>query len=239
MRFFLKWSCLVSSCLLLLALRPSACSPKKHPRPSSSTRADICGLTSYSDTGTVLKEYGPTSHDEIALPRTSPAHRATSCSTTASPATGSNLGRSGCVSCLVEGHRASHRIPQSQQHRRHYAHEYPTAGRSPKFPRYCTPRESGRRDSELRAATPGRNGGVAGNKCYRLEGTTSDVYAQTGKKVDVRNVTVWIDSTNYLIRKILEEAPAAPGTLNRTTTTFKPHANPKINNDSFQFAPPK
>jgi hypothetical protein len=57
--------------------------------------------------------------------------------------------------------------------------------------------------------------------------------------VNVRNLTVWIDSTSYLIRKILEDAPAVPGMLNRTTTTFNPQANPKLNDDSFQFAPPK
>ena len=80
---------------------------------------------------------------------------------------------------------------------------------------------------------------MAGNKCCRLEGTTSDAYAQTGKKVDTRNVTVWIDSTSYLVRKILEDRPAVPGTLNRITTTFHPQANPKLNDASFQFAPPK
>jgi len=57
--------------------------------------------------------------------------------------------------------------------------------------------------------------------------------------VNVRNLTVWIDSTSYLIRKIFEEAPAAPGMLDRTTTTFDPQANPKLNDDTFKFVPPK
>ena len=140
----------------------------------------------------------------------------------------------------MEGHRASQRIPQSQEHRRYHAQRvsdqrgdhqnppllYSKAGLAGAIPNFEPERLAGMED-------------VAGNKCYRLEGTTSDAYAQTGKKVDARNVTVWIDSTSYLVRKILEDRPAVPGTLNRITTTFNPQANPKLNDDSFQFAPPK
>jgi outer membrane lipoprotein-sorting protein len=50
---------------------------------------------------------------------------------------------------------------------------------------------------------------------------------------------VWIDTKTYLVRRVLEESPAAPGMLDRTTTTFDPKANPAIADASFKFSPPK
>jgi outer membrane lipoprotein-sorting protein len=80
---------------------------------------------------------------------------------------------------------------------------------------------------------------VDGSKCYRLEGTASDSYGQTGNKVNQRHITVWIDASSFLVRKVVEEAATAPGSVNRTTSTFRPQANPQISDDHFQFAPPR
>jgi len=80
---------------------------------------------------------------------------------------------------------------------------------------------------------------IAGQPCYRLGGKTNDLYGESGKQVNIRNLTVWIDTKTYLVRRVLEESPAAPGMLDRTTTTFDPKANPAIADDSFKFSPPK
>ena len=80
---------------------------------------------------------------------------------------------------------------------------------------------------------------VDGNKCFKLEGSASDSYGATGAKVNTRTVTLWVDSTTYLVRKISEQSPAPPGILNRITTTFDPQANPRLEDSVFRFAPPR
>jgi outer membrane lipoprotein-sorting protein len=238
MRFFV-----VSSCLLLLALRPPALRAEETPAAIlEHTRSVYAALTSYSDTGTVLKEYSPTSHDENSFATyftRAPRHfmfdyRKPS---------GDRIVIWGDPDAFHVWWKTTAQVTEYPNPKNTGAitlNEYPTAGAITKIPPllYSKANLAG----AIPNFEPGRLAGmedVAGNKCYRLEGTTSDQYAQTGKKVDVRNLTVWIDSTSYLIRKILEDAPAAPGMLNRTTTTFNPQANPKLNDDSFQFVPPR
>jgi hypothetical protein len=79
---------------------------------------------------------------------------------------------------------------------------------------------------------------IDGRRCARISGTAKDVYGATGKAVNVRKVTVWIDAQSLLIRRILEERQALPGTRNRTTITFRPVANPTIDEARFRFSPP-
>ena len=89
---------------------------------------------------------------------------------------------------------------------------------------------------------PARDAGLEDcgeKKCHRLEGETSDRYAGTGKIVNVRKLTVWIESDTYLVRKTMEEAPAPAGLLSRTITTFDPQANPHLPDETFKFSPPK
>lgn len=80
---------------------------------------------------------------------------------------------------------------------------------------------------------------VNGHRCHRILGTTRDVYQATGKEVNVRKFTVWIDAESLLIRKVVEEAKALPGERNRTITTFEPQANPTIDEAKFRFTPPE
>jgi outer membrane lipoprotein-sorting protein len=80
---------------------------------------------------------------------------------------------------------------------------------------------------------------IGGRACYRLLGHTSDLYGQTGKEVNLRRLTLWIDTGSSLIRQIREEARARPGEISRTTTTFDPIANPRLNASRFQFTPPQ
>jgi len=78
---------------------------------------------------------------------------------------------------------------------------------------------------------------VDGRRCYRLVGTTKDVYTGTGREVNVRQMTVWVDAETLLIRKVFEDAPkgTAVAAVMRITTRYEPQANPALDDNSFQF----
>ncbi len=77
---------------------------------------------------------------------------------------------------------------------------------------------------------------IGGHRCYRLSGKASDVYAASGREVNVRRFTVWIDAESFLIRKSREEPKVTlPGQRSRVTTTFEPQANPALDDRRFQF----
>ena len=80
---------------------------------------------------------------------------------------------------------------------------------------------------------------VGGRRCYRLTGRASDVYAATGREVNIHRITVWIDTEALLIRKVLEESKPLPGQRSRTTTTFEPKANASLDDSRFKFVPPE
>ena len=80
---------------------------------------------------------------------------------------------------------------------------------------------------------------VGENGCHRITGGASDVYGATGREVNKRKVTVWIDRESFLIRKVVEEFEAPPGQRKRIITTFEPQMNPLLDNVNFQFTPPK
>jgi outer membrane lipoprotein-sorting protein len=81
---------------------------------------------------------------------------------------------------------------------------------------------------------------IGGHRCYRLAGATRDVYGITGREVNIRKMTVWIDAESFLIRRVREEPKGAlPGQINRTTTTFEPQANPALDDKRFKFVPPE
>jgi outer membrane lipoprotein-sorting protein len=76
---------------------------------------------------------------------------------------------------------------------------------------------------------------IAGRRCHKITGQASDVYTATGREVNVRAVTVWIDAESYLVRKVLEEWKPLPGQRNRLITTFDPQANPALDEARFRF----
>jgi uncharacterized protein DUF2092 len=80
---------------------------------------------------------------------------------------------------------------------------------------------------------------VGGHRCHRILGTTRDVYAATGREVNVRKLTVWIDADSLLIRKVREEWKPLPGQRSRNTYVFEPQANPTIDDSRFRFTPPR
>lgn len=79
---------------------------------------------------------------------------------------------------------------------------------------------------------------IGGQPCYRLVGRTNDVYGATGKEVNFRKLTIWIDKTTMLVRQIREERKSRPGEVDRTTTTYEPQANPSLPDSRFTFKSP-
>jgi hypothetical protein len=80
---------------------------------------------------------------------------------------------------------------------------------------------------------------VNGHPCYKIFGLSAPAYAN-GVVTSTSPVTLWIDAETLLIRKIFSDTPreSATGSIDRTTTTFEPRANPEIKASQFQFAVP-
>jgi outer membrane lipoprotein-sorting protein len=78
-----------------------------------------------------------------------------------------------------------------------------------------------------------------GRRCYRIVGRMSDMYAATGREVNIRKATIWIDTDSSLVRQVKEEWKPLPGHRSRVTTTFQPQANPTINESKFRFVAPE
>ncbi|MFN8573031.1 MAG: DUF2092 domain-containing protein [Gemmatimonadaceae bacterium] len=80
---------------------------------------------------------------------------------------------------------------------------------------------------------------VDGQPCRRLVGVAADQYARTGRVLNVRQLSIWIDEHSLLIRKFVEEAPADAGSPRRLTILLHPEANPTLTDDKFQFKVPR
>lgn len=81
------------------------------------------------------------------------------------------------------------------------------------------------------------NEAISGHSCYRVTGKASDRYAASGKEVNIRKMTLWIDTESFLLRQVREEWPPVGGTSTRMTTTYDPQANPTIEPAKFKFVP--
>ncbi len=81
---------------------------------------------------------------------------------------------------------------------------------------------------------------IGSHDCYKLAGVTRDVYAATGREVNIHKLTAWIDKQSLLIVKVLEGAAKGtpPAQAMQTTTTFEPIANPQLEDASFKFDAP-
>jgi outer membrane lipoprotein-sorting protein len=81
---------------------------------------------------------------------------------------------------------------------------------------------------------------VAGRPSHTLVGVARSVYQQTGRAVNVRRTTVWIDTETFLVRKVFEDSPegTAGSIVSRVITTFDPQANPTLDDGRFRFAVP-
>jgi outer membrane lipoprotein-sorting protein len=205
-------------------------------------RSVYAALSSYSDTGTVTKEYGASSKDKFSF---------------ATHFNRSPRGfmfdftRPGGDHIVIWGDPDAFHVwwkatgqtseyPNPSNTNALVLNDYPTSSVISKIPPLIYSKAD--LPGTIAHFQPTRLAGmeeVAGSKCYRLEGGASDSYGTTGRKVNFRNVTLWIDAGTYMVRKIIEDAPAAPGQVNRSTTEFDPQANPKLSADVFKFSPPK
>src|ERR1041385_7251684 len=80
---------------------------------------------------------------------------------------------------------------------------------------------------------------IGGKRCFRIVGRASDSYAATGKEVNVRKATVWIESDSYLLRQVKEEWKPLPGQRSRLIITFQPQTNPTLEDSKFRFVVPQ
>ncbi len=228
--------------LLLAICSPNARAQETPTAILEHSRSVYAALSSYSDTGTVVKDYTATSHDTYSFTTRftrSPRHFLFDFK----KPTGDRIVVWGDPNAFHSWWKTTAQVTEYPNPNNTGAitlNAFPTSGSTTKIPPLLYSKAG--LPGAIAQFEPSRLAGkedVGGNKCYRLEGTASDTYGDTGKKVNVRSVTVWIDTTSYLIRKTVEELPPTPGTLNRTTTTFEPQANPKLSDDVFQFEPPK
>jgi outer membrane lipoprotein-sorting protein len=237
MRPFLPLVC------MLVFVKPLAAHAAETPETIlEHVRSVYAALTSYSDKGTVTKEYTATSRDTFSFTTNlnrSPRHFLF------------DYSRPGGDRLVVWGDpEAFHTWWKATGQTNHYPNpsntnaltlnDYPTSGAISKIVPLLYSKAG--LPGTIAQFVPSRLVGieqVGGSKCFKLEGTASDSYGATGNKVNIRTVTLWIDSTSYLVRKVSEERSATTGTLNRTTTTFEPQANPRIDDGAFKFTPPR
>lgn len=232
-------------CTCVLFLTFSAMTVHAEESPAAileHVRTVYAALDSYSDTGTVIYEYTATAHDEHQFSTAfirNPRHFLMD----VRKASGDRIVITGDPDAFHSWWKATGQVTEFPNPRNTGAltlNAFPTNSVSTKIPTLLYSKAN--LPGALQNFVPERNAGLEScgdQKCYRLEGNTSDFYGATGKQANVRKLTVWIESGTYLVRKITEEAPSVPGSLNRTTTIFVPQANPKLADDAFQFTPPK
>ncbi len=229
--------------LVLAVSLPTFAQAEENPAQILQKSRDVyLALKSYSDTGVVLNEYGGSSQDR---------HTFTTYFNRAPRGFILDFKKEGGGRYVIWGDPgAFHTWWQTTGQRFDYPNpgnlgafsgtSQQTAGASMKIPTLLYGK-SALAAKMLDLADPVFDGTEDADKrrCYRVTGRASDVYAATGKEVNVHKVTVWIDAESFLVRKMLEEWKALPGQRSRYTTTFQPQANPLLDAARFKFAPPE
>jgi outer membrane lipoprotein-sorting protein len=229
--------------LLLLTLfgaAPSTASEDVFER----SRAMYTSLSSYADTGTIIKEYG--SAKDPARDR----HMFTTCFRRVPRAFYFDFKKDGGDRYVIWGDPdAFHTWWKTTGVQSDYPNPnnvgafttsgVTTSGATTKVPSLLY--KKGALPSDFAFFTDGVLDGreeIGEHQCDRLVGTAKDVYGNTGHEVNVRKMIVWIDRESLLIRKVVEEWPPLPGQVSRTTTVFEPQANPALDESKFRFTPP-
>ena len=80
---------------------------------------------------------------------------------------------------------------------------------------------------------------IEGRRCYKITGDFAPAYAN-GTVTSTSPVIVWIDCDTLLIRRVFVDTPkeSGPNIIDRSTTTFDPHADPDLKPELFRFAVP-
>ena len=238
MRLAVLWASVISA----FAVSAGAAAEESAQAVLDHARSVYADMSSYSDTGTVVKEYSATSHEE---------HRFSTLFTRAPrhflfdfyKQSGDRMVIWGDPDAFHVWWKTTGQVTEYPNPKNTGAislSDYPTDGAITKIPTllYSKASLSGAL-ARFAPASVESTEPIGGQPCYRLGGKTNDLYGESGKQVNIRNLTVWIDTKTYLVKRVLEESPAAPGMLDRTTTTFDPKANPAIADASFKFSPPK
>jgi outer membrane lipoprotein-sorting protein len=204
-------------------------------------RAVYGDLSSYSDSATVLKEYGVDSKDQQAFStffNRTPRHFLLDYR----KQNGDRLVIWGDPEAFHSWWKTTGQVsdyPNPNNVAALTLNDFPTDGSITKIPTLLYPKASlAGALTHFDAASLNGTEDIGGQKCYRLAGQTYDVYGQSGKQVNFRKLTVWIDMQTFLVRQIREEGTPAAGSIDRTTTTYQPKANPAIAEGSFKFTPP-
>jgi hypothetical protein len=81
---------------------------------------------------------------------------------------------------------------------------------------------------------------VNGHRCHKIVGKAAQFYP-SGKMTNVREVTVWLDAQNLLVRKVFEDTPKGypAGSYLQLTIQLDPQANPPLEPANFHFTVPK
>ena len=77
---------------------------------------------------------------------------------------------------------------------------------------------------------------LAGRRCHKVTGEAAEYYP-SGRRTNVRHVTIWIDAGSKLVRRVREDKVTGGGS-HRITVTLDPLANPSIDDAKFAFAAP-
>lgn len=80
---------------------------------------------------------------------------------------------------------------------------------------------------------------LGNRKCLKFKGVQRQAY-RTGHAGAGRAMTVWIDAKTFLVRKIFEDTPQdyLRGNVHRITVTFDPVADPPLEDAQFRFEAP-
>jgi outer membrane lipoprotein-sorting protein len=243
--FVRKWSTLATVLAVALACAAAAAAPVTAPTPEDiwqRSRAVYEGLTSYADTGVVLVEAPSISESHAFTTRFQAPRRLYF-----------DFVKNEDVDRYViwSDAEAFHTWWQTTGVEDEYPRgsgigafaqaDYLTTGSALKLPPLIFP-QSGLQGplTNFKDFVLDGTEKIGGSTCYRLAGRTSDIYTATGREVNIRKMTVWIDSETLLIRKIFEDTPKGVpvSQFMHTTTTFEPQLNPALKDDAFDFEAP-
>lgn len=231
---------LVDACFVGMLLVPLSGHAQSADSILQKSRDTYAQLKSYADTGTVINEYGASSEDKHAFATAfnrSPRHLLL------------DFHKQGGDRYVVWADpEAFHTWWKTTGQQTDYPNpnnapainlsDYNSQGIALKVPTLLYGRAFGAAMLKLADATVDGTEDIAGHHCNRIVGRMSDVYTATGKEVNIRKATVWIDMESFLVRKMVEEAKAPPGQRNRKVTMYEPQANPTLDEAKLKFTPP-
>ena len=86
---------------------------------------------------------------------------------------------------------------------------------------------------QLETAAVAGSDTVDGHRCHKVTGEAAEYYP-SGRRTNVRQVTLWIDADTKLVRRLVEEKQTSDGTPHRLTVTLDPSANPTLLDETFR-----